>query len=287
MKASVSKPSHGWGTVKPGDIGTVTALDGSGGCTIKFPRQSGWSGKVSEIETIGPSGPVTDINKAIGLRVKRGPDWKWGTQDKSGVGTINKLDSTGWVGVKWDHGGTNSYRTTHRDLVFFGAAAVATTVGGAAATTAAFTSSTGSAVIGSKVRVKLSVSKPQFGWGSVKSGDIGTVTAVTKSKLTVDFPRQKSWKGACSEMEVVVVAGPGTILSHTNASVGLRVHTVKSHSGKTGDATLLGWKYRGTRTGDTSGGLNSDGYCRLDFDKGGPYNVSLSMMLCLRVFSAA
>ena len=39
---------------------------------------------------------------------------------------------------------------------------------------------------------------------------------------------------------------------------------------------LLGWKHRGERTGDTSGGLSSDGYCRVKFDSGqggSGYNV--------------
>ena len=274
VKLSVSKPSHGWGTVKPGDVGTVRALGGNGGCTIDFPSQSGWSGKVNELEAIGPSGAVTESSKAIGLRVKRGPGWKWNNQDQGGMGTINKLDSTGWVGVKWDHGGTNSYRTTQPDLVFCGADPVAAATAGAAAASGAAASSS-ALVVGSQVRVKPSVGKPQYGWGSVSPGDTGTVTAITGSKVTVKFPTQSSWSGALSEMEVVFVGGSGgAVLTHANASIGLRVHTTTSHSGKTGDGTLLGWKHSGSRSGDTSGGLSSDGYCRVDFDSGGPWNVS-------------
>ena len=47
-----------------------------------------------------------------------------------------------------------------------------------------------------------------------------------------------------------------------------------------GEGVLLGWKYNGERTGDTGGGLSSDGYCRVKFDKpvvgGSPsgYNVA-------------
>ena len=39
---------------------------------------------------------------------------------------------------------------------------------------------------------------------------------------------------------------------------------------------MLGWKVAGTRTGDTSGGLSSDDYCRVDFASGGPFNVPMS-----------
>tara|TARA_B110000208_G_scaffold45824_1_gene60773 strand:+ start:214 stop:1413 length:1200 start_codon:yes stop_codon:yes gene_type:complete len=212
VKSSVSKPSHGWGSVKAGDVGTLTSISGTG-CTIKFPKQSGWSGKVAEIERVGGGGggaaassgsAVTDANKKVGLRVKRGPAWKWSQQDGGGPGVISKLDSKGWVGVKWDKtGNTNSYRTNHADLVFVGAA------------------------------------------------------------------------------PAVVSTLPGATLTVSNAKVGIRVHTSKSHSGKTGAAKLMGWKVAGKRSGDTSGGLSSDNYCRVDFDSGGPWNVSRRRVLVL------
>lgn len=47
----------------------------------------------------------------VGTRVRRGPHWKWGDQDKNGPGTIVKTDSTpGWVDVQWDSDVKNSYR---------------------------------------------------------------------------------------------------------------------------------------------------------------------------------
>lgn len=45
-----------------------------------------------------------------GDRVRRGPDWKWGGQDRSGEGVVTDgcSDRTdGWVQVRWDHGDTN------------------------------------------------------------------------------------------------------------------------------------------------------------------------------------
>ena len=58
-------------------------------------------------------------------------------------------------------------------------------------------------------------------------------------------------------MEIVpasaVTAVAGSKLTAANAAVGLRVH--KSGSGeRTGGGKLLGWKVRGMRHGDTSGG---------------------------------
>lgn len=45
---------------------------------------------------------VTLKNACIGMRVVRGPDWKWGDQDiGSTYGLIIKIDSSGWATVRW------------------------------------------------------------------------------------------------------------------------------------------------------------------------------------------
>lgn len=45
-----------------------------------------------------------------GARVVRGPDWKWGSQDKNGEGAVSSRLQNGWIDVKWDSGNRNSYR---------------------------------------------------------------------------------------------------------------------------------------------------------------------------------
>eukprot|EP00053_Salpingoeca_punica_P020085 m.207429 g.207429 ORF g.207429 m.207429 type:complete len:2206 (+) comp17789_c0_seq4:215-6832(+) len=47
-----------------------------------------------------------------GVRVARGPDWKWTNQDGTppSSGTVQSPPRNGWVDVKWDSGGVNSYR---------------------------------------------------------------------------------------------------------------------------------------------------------------------------------
>lgn len=47
-----------------------------------------------------------------GMRVTRGPDWKWNNQNGSptGQGTVTSAPRNGWVDVRWDSGSTNSYR---------------------------------------------------------------------------------------------------------------------------------------------------------------------------------
>ncbi|GBP81615.1 E3 ubiquitin-protein ligase Ufd4 [Eumeta japonica] len=47
-----------------------------------------------------------------GARVVRGADWKWRDQDgpQPALGTVTSDLHNGWVDVRWDHGGRNSYR---------------------------------------------------------------------------------------------------------------------------------------------------------------------------------
>jgi hypothetical protein len=47
-----------------------------------------------------------------GMRVVRGPDWKWGNQDGDppGVGRVQADLTDGWVDVKWESGSSNRYR---------------------------------------------------------------------------------------------------------------------------------------------------------------------------------
>ena len=54
------------------------------------------------------------VQPAPGIRVRRGPDWRWGNQDggkgKEGVVSTESASSKGWVRVTWDTGDTNNYR---------------------------------------------------------------------------------------------------------------------------------------------------------------------------------
>merc|ERR1711974_152212 len=59
------------------------------------------------------SGPELARLMGIGVRVVRGPDWKWTDQDgppPSEGKVIGELGEDGWIRVQWDNGSTNSYR---------------------------------------------------------------------------------------------------------------------------------------------------------------------------------
>ena len=48
---------------------------------------------------------------AVGQRIARGPDWKWGDQGKGFGGTvIAEANEDGWVQVRWDNAEENDYR---------------------------------------------------------------------------------------------------------------------------------------------------------------------------------
>lgn len=63
--------------------------------------------------------------------------------------------------------------------------------------------------IGDRVRLKASVTKPRYGWGSVSRGDIGTVASLAppeNDKCTVDFDRQAGWSAQVSQLEPAEMA---------------------------------------------------------------------------------
>lgn len=51
----------------------------------------------------------TRLSIAVGARVVRGPDWKWGEQGTAEGTVISELHN-GWIDVQWDDGSCNSYR---------------------------------------------------------------------------------------------------------------------------------------------------------------------------------
>ena len=58
----------------------------------------------------------------------------------------------------------------------------------------------------------------------------------------------------------------GPIFPSRRPHQSLKVGETRVTHRKWGSGTLLGYKHRGTRTGDTSGGLSSDGFVRIRFD---------------------
>jgi hypothetical protein len=139
---------------------------------------------------------VTKSNVSSGLKVVRGPDWKWEDQD-GGIGTIDVLqassvDPNGWSGVKWGDGSSSENKcrvTVAADLKFHKSACLC---GGSNALS-----------IGDRVRVKKSVPEPEYKWGSdVSHESIGILKKIeSDGDVVIDFPERSGWKGVLTEME--------------------------------------------------------------------------------------
>ncbi|KAJ8730811.1 hypothetical protein PYW08_002224 [Mythimna loreyi] len=82
------------------------------------PRQAGGAGSGASGASVGGGGARARRwargarGVVAGARVLRGPDWKWRDQDGAhpALGTVTSDLHNGWVDVRWDHGGRNSYR---------------------------------------------------------------------------------------------------------------------------------------------------------------------------------
>ena len=67
VRLSVLKPRHNWGSVKPGEIGTVAELQGGDKMKVDFPNSKSWSAHIPEMELAGqaeqelPEGAVQQL----------------------------------------------------------------------------------------------------------------------------------------------------------------------------------------------------------------------------------
>ncbi|OLQ05830.1 Pentatricopeptide repeat-containing protein, chloroplastic [Symbiodinium microadriaticum] len=82
------RPAFGWGSVQPDHWGKVAGITGDN-CTVHFPRHSGWSGKLDEMElipTYRPEPPVSeqpqvstiDVGYLVKVRMGVTPSYGWG-----------------------------------------------------------------------------------------------------------------------------------------------------------------------------------------------------------------
>lgn len=141
VKPELEEPRFGWGNVSHSSVGVLKSISGAQ-AEVDLPEQSGWSASLSELVAAEGGAMMSGDLRSLALsrwlsaslkasprstslnrgRVKRGPDWKWGEQDGGAgkLGTIQgELDDDGWVKVRWDAGGINSYRyqATTKDVL--------------------------------------------------------------------------------------------------------------------------------------------------------------------------
>ena len=105
------------GPLKPGDVGRLVKDDGSSvPFHVEYLGRTFWyragalrvAGGAPGSGTSSSSSGQSHPTLSEGDRVRRGEDWKWGSQDNYGAGTVvESFDSDGWVAVKWDNGSRN------------------------------------------------------------------------------------------------------------------------------------------------------------------------------------
>ncbi|CAE7771311.1 HERC2, partial [Symbiodinium sp. CCMP2456] len=110
-------PAFGWGSVSADECGKVTSITGDN-CSVHFPRHAGWSGRLDQMELVGPGDPpkppVSKPPQAIDVgylvRVRDGviPSYGWGDTTPGDVGkvvsvsgenvNVNFTSQSGWSG---------------------------------------------------------------------------------------------------------------------------------------------------------------------------------------------
>ncbi|XP_066533930.1 uncharacterized protein [Hoplias malabaricus] len=182
VKASVSSPRYQWKDASNKSVGVITAIDGES-LTVDFPERKAWKANVSEIE-LAPSVDSKSFRIGDQVRVKASvssPKYHWGSASNRSVGVVTAISGYSMTVDFPEH---MSWKADASEMEL------------------APSEDPGNFRIGDRVRVKASVSSPQFGWGSASHGSIAVVTAINGETMTVDYPEHKSWKAAVSEMEL-------------------------------------------------------------------------------------
>lgn len=127
------------------------------------------------------------------------------------VGKVVKLDRDELhdlnVQVDWQRkGGTYWVRYIHVEMLTNPSTAASLGVGGGG-----HMGHTSHIKVGDRIRVKGTITTPQYKWGSVNHNSIGVVTSISPNgrDVTVDFPMQGNWAGLLSEMELIPSYHPG------------------------------------------------------------------------------
>ncbi|XP_066533890.1 uncharacterized protein [Hoplias malabaricus] len=182
VKASVSSPRYQWEDASNKSVGVITAIDGES-LTVDFPERKAWKANVSEIE-LAPSVDSRNFRVGDQVRVKASvssPRYNWGRASNRSVGVVTAISGDSMTVDFPEH---MSWKADASEMEL------------------APSEDPGNFRIGDRVRVKASISSPQFGWGSASHGSIAVVTAIYGETMTVDYPEHKSWKAAVSEMEL-------------------------------------------------------------------------------------
>ena len=195
LKAGVVEPAYGWGSMTRGDCGIVTSINNTN-ITINFPSQSGWSGKLDEMELADTMSPEVEVIVTVSLLSGRSAQ-------------VPATDRTALQKIREEAGSKLGVRIARLMRADGAALEEQQTLAEAGidlqeplqAVVCSF-------AVGSRVRLKAGVVEPAYGWGEIERGECGVVTSINAENVRVNFPSQSGWSGKLDEMELAETMSP-------------------------------------------------------------------------------
>jgi len=188
FKATVSSPRQGWASEKKhADVGEVIAFDEDGDAVVKFENHERWICAVDDIEVFEGGTPPSSsaIQPGVEVRIRAEvstPKYGWGEAKHGMVGRVDRLDSDGDCVIKFPEiDGNWTAPPSELEIV------------------------RGDLKVGDKVKIRATVSTPQYDWGGASKEMVGTLARIDDDgDCFVDFPSLATfWRGRCAEIEIV------------------------------------------------------------------------------------
>ncbi|KAJ6307438.1 hypothetical protein OIU76_017265 [Salix suchowensis] len=180
FRSGLSEPRWGWRGAQPDSRGIITSVHADGEVRVAFFGLPGlWRGDPADLEVEN----IFEVGEWVKLR-EDVSNWK-----SVGPGSVGVVQGIGYDGDEWDGsiyvgfcGEQEKWAgpTSHLERVE-------------------------RLMVGQKVRVKLSVKQPRFGWSGHSHGSVGTISAIdADGKLRIYTPvGSKTWMLDPSEVELV------------------------------------------------------------------------------------
>ncbi|XP_010547364.1 PREDICTED: E3 ubiquitin-protein ligase KEG isoform X2 [Tarenaya hassleriana] len=180
FRNGLTEPRWGWRGTSLDSRGIVTAVHADGEVKVAFFGLPGfWKGDPADLELE----PMFEAGEWVRLRASA-PSWK-----SIGPGSVGVIQGVGYEGGEWD--GTTFVAFCGEQDRWVGSSLHlerASKLG-----------------VGQKVKVKLAVKQPRFGWSGHSHGSVGTISAIdADGKLRIYTPAgTKTWMLDPSEVESV------------------------------------------------------------------------------------
>ncbi|KAG6628361.1 hypothetical protein I3843_14G010800 [Carya illinoinensis] len=180
FRPGMIEPRWGWRGAQPASRGIITSVHADGEVRVAFFGLSGlWRGDPADLEIE----QMFEVGEWVRLRANAN-NWK-----SIGPGSVGLVQGIGYEGDEW-------YGTTYVGFCGEQEMWVGST---------SHLEKADRLMVGQKVRVKLSVKQPRFGWSGHSHGSVGTISAIdADGKLRIYTPAgSKAWMLDPSEVELV------------------------------------------------------------------------------------